>query len=102
MQGAKKFKLALMCAEKDPLDCHRTVLVCRELLREADCEIGHVLADESIEAHSEAEERMMKSLNILPDLWRSRDQCLDEAYEEQGKRIAYVDPDVTNTLPSKA
>src|SRR4051812_26369658 len=28
-KGAQKYRLALMCAEKDPLECHRTILVCR-------------------------------------------------------------------------
>lgn len=27
LAGAEKFRVALMCAEKEPLDCHRTLLV---------------------------------------------------------------------------
>ena len=30
-KGMQSFQVALMCAEKDPLTCHRTILVCREL-----------------------------------------------------------------------
>ncbi|MBI3517409.1 MAG: DUF488 domain-containing protein, partial [Proteobacteria bacterium] len=30
-EGAARHRVALMCAEKDPLDCHRFVLVCRHL-----------------------------------------------------------------------
>src|SRR5258707_92198 len=26
-EGARSFRIALMCAEKEPLDCHRTILV---------------------------------------------------------------------------
>jgi hypothetical protein len=28
--GANRYRVALMCAEKDPLACHRTLLVARE------------------------------------------------------------------------
>jgi Protein of unknown function, DUF488 len=31
IKGAKKFKIALMCAVQDPLDCHRCLLVSRAL-----------------------------------------------------------------------
>jgi len=30
-EGAKKYRIALMCAEKDPLVCHHTILVARHL-----------------------------------------------------------------------
>src|SRR5688572_17480831 len=33
-KGARKFRLALMCAEKDCLECHRAILVCRHLRRD--------------------------------------------------------------------
>jgi hypothetical protein len=29
MEGARKYRIALMCAEKDPLQCHRTILVAK-------------------------------------------------------------------------
>ena len=49
-RGITEHRAALMCAEKDPLTCHRTILVCREL-RSPDIEISHILADASLEAH---------------------------------------------------
>src|SRR5205085_12218516 len=52
-KGARKFRLALMCAEKDPLECHRTILVCRNLRREAT--IAHILEDGALESHTDAE-----------------------------------------------
>ena len=33
MQGIERCRIALTCAEKDPLDCHRALLVARKLLR---------------------------------------------------------------------
>ena len=32
-QGMNKFRIALMCAEKDPVMCHRTILVCNGLFQ---------------------------------------------------------------------
>jgi uncharacterized protein (DUF488 family) len=32
VQGVSTHTVALMCAEKDPLDCHRAILVCRHLV----------------------------------------------------------------------
>src|SRR5256885_11517655 len=31
LHGVSKYRLALLCSERDPLTCHRTVLVCRHL-----------------------------------------------------------------------
>jgi uncharacterized protein (DUF488 family) len=30
-EGMKSYRIALMCSEKDPVMCHRTILVCRRL-----------------------------------------------------------------------
>ena len=32
-EGTRSYQIALMCAEKDPLHCHRTILVSRHLLK---------------------------------------------------------------------
>ena len=29
--GVRKYRLAMMCAERDPLKCHRSILICRHL-----------------------------------------------------------------------
>ncbi|MEX0713868.1 MAG: DUF488 domain-containing protein, partial [Pirellulales bacterium] len=52
-QGAAVYRVALMCAEKEPLDCHRTILVCRELREEF--HIMHILADGTTEDHAQTE-----------------------------------------------
>ena len=43
VDGAHRHRLALMCAERDPLDCHRTILVARELARRG-LDVAHILA----------------------------------------------------------
>ena len=83
-------RVALMCAEKDPLTCHRTILICRELRGEL-ADIRHIREDGSIEMHDAAESRLL-ALCKLPerDLFHTRDELIADAYERQARRIAYV------------
>jgi uncharacterized protein (DUF488 family) len=89
--GISRFRIALMCAERDPLTCHRTILVCREL-RSSELSIEHILADGTVETNAAAERRLMSMLNIQPDMLHSERECIEEAYETQGGQIAYVKP----------
>jgi uncharacterized protein (DUF488 family) len=90
-KGIQSHRVALMCAEKDPLTCHRTILVCREL-RSPDLEIAHILADGAVETNVAAEKRLMSLLNLRPDMFHSERECIEQAYEKQGNRIAYTRP----------
>ncbi|MFO1161901.1 MAG: DUF488 domain-containing protein [Reyranellaceae bacterium] len=56
--GAANATLCLMCAEKDPLDCHRTVLVSRRLA-ERGVTIDHLLADGSQRSHAAIEDALL-------------------------------------------
>ena len=47
---AARDRTALMCAEKEPLDCHRTLLVARAL-DDAGVAVVHILADGELEPH---------------------------------------------------
>jgi uncharacterized protein (DUF488 family) len=87
-KGARKFRLALMCAEKDCLECHRTILVCRHLRR--DLNIAHIQEDGALESHRHAEVRLMKEEKIpQTDLFLSEADLIERAYEERGPKIAY-------------
>jgi uncharacterized protein (DUF488 family) len=67
--GARDATLCLMCAEKEPLDCHRTVLVSRRLA-ERGMAIEHLLADGRQEPHAAIEEKLlMASEPGGPDLF---------------------------------
>ncbi len=81
--------VALMCAEKDPIKCHRFTLVCRALKAEG-LHIRHILEDGSIEEHSDAEERLVEMLNVQPTLFETgqpRARIIEHAYEKQSRRI---------------
>ncbi len=89
LEGAGKYRIALMCAEKDPLDCHRGILVARRF-RERGVEVLHILADGTIEPHKETERRMLAGLGMAEtDMFRSREKILEEAYARRGRQIAY-------------
>lgn len=51
-------RICLMCAEREPLDCHRFLLVARRLA-ERGLKIGHILDDGSIEPHTVTEGRLL-------------------------------------------
>lgn len=89
--GLEKYRVALMCAEKDPLECHRTILVCRNLRQEVFA-INHIRENGDLEAHSDAEKRLMNQLNIQPDLFDGPiivKQLIEKAYDIQSDKIAY-------------
>ena len=88
IEGAATYKIAMMCAEKDPLDCHRTILVARALVRQG-CTVTHILANGSRESHQEAMSRLVVRMGLADDLFRSQELTIEEAYEKQGNRIAY-------------
>ena len=88
-RGMKTHTVALMCAEKDPITCHRMILVCRAM-RPVAKSIRHILADGEIETNAEAEERLLAMLKIIPDMLRDKNACIAEAYRKQGQKIAYV------------
>lgn len=90
LTAAKTHTVAIMCAEKDPLDCHRTILVARELVRRGES-VAHILATGEVESHDQVMQRLREKLKI-----ESRDLFSDDmnerAYEMRGRQIAYVDP----------
>jgi uncharacterized protein (DUF488 family) len=85
-QGTARHRIALMCAEKDPLDCHRFVLICRHLRH--DLAIRHILADGALEPHAAAEDRLLAATGLTPAagglLAESRDAALELAYDRRG------------------
>lgn len=89
--GMERFRIALMCAEKDPLDCHRAVLVARRVY-ESGTPVEHIHADGHLEKHAEMEARMLDLLKISDaDMFRSRGEILVDAYRIRGEQIAYED-----------
>jgi len=105
----KGLTLSLLCAERDPLICHRAILVSRHLEAKG-VKIMHILGDGSLESHSHLERRMQRVLQKLgvtkgsdsdmqldllgqdrvQDRTPSSEERMEEAYRLQGLRIAYT------------
>jgi uncharacterized protein (DUF488 family) len=81
-------RIALMCAEKEPLECHRTILVGRALAQR-DTDLSHIHADGRVEPQAELEERLLHLAKEKVDLLNGRDAALAQAYDKQGRRMAY-------------
>lgn len=113
LKGSQNYKISLMCAEKDPITCHRAILVCQHL-RNFELEIKHILSNGYLESHEQLEDRLLvlhglnhsasdraapKQLSLFEELQLqeslieqlSREDCLKQAYQQQGEQIAYVD-----------
>jgi len=90
-QGMKQHQIALMCAEKDPIDCHRAILVSRHLVKNG-LPVSHIHANYELETHDALETRLLKTLKIPEgDMFKSREEYIQDAYSIQGERIAYED-----------
>ena len=95
-KGMENFRIVLMCAEKDPITCHRTILICRNM-HAAGIEIKHILSNGKIEEQKDSEHRLLRLFNLNhPDLFRNEQQRLDDAYSRQGERIAYESTELSN------
>jgi uncharacterized protein (DUF488 family) len=90
-QGLERYRIALMCAEKDPLDCHRAVLVARCMF-ESGTPVQHIHADGHLEEHRAMEARMLQLHKMSEsDMFRTPEEILIDAYRVHGERIAYQD-----------
>ncbi len=88
--GAERYRLALLCAEADPIQCHRTILVCRRL-KGTGLTIQHILPTGMLESQDESEQRLLRLNNLsCDDLFLRADEVLEEAYRLQESRIAYT------------
>lgn len=84
--GALHRRIALMCAEKDPLDCHRFVLICRHLRR--DLAISHILGDGTLVEQDALEDRLLTATKLDGPqgglLAEDRETTVQRAYDARG------------------
>jgi uncharacterized protein (DUF488 family) len=85
---AKGKRICLMCSEREPLDCHRCLLIGRALA-ERGLRLGHILADGGIEPHRVTEERLLE-LASEPDLFSTdMSAWLAAAYRRRARAFAF-------------
>ena len=94
--------VAMMCAEEDPLECHRFLMNCAELgtlgIRPL-----HIRGDGNVETQEDVEERLLRAVGF-GDLGRDslfretpdRNDALEQAYAAQAARCAFrIEPSPT-------
>ena len=92
IDGATKFRIALMCSEHDPLDCHRCLLVGRALSKER-VRLLHILGENSSISHEAVEEKLLHLAGRSgDDLLMTASERLSAAYRDRSLKVAYVEP----------
>ena len=89
MEATRERRVCVMCAEREPLDCHRCLLIGRALaVRKT--RIGHILPDGTVEPHSATEERLLAptAKSQKPDFFQDRTGRLADAYRRRARAVA--------------
>ena len=91
IEGSKKYRIALLCSERDPLDCHRCLLVGRALA-ERGIGVSHILDDGRVVSHAEIEDKLLEITGRnANDLFAPRAERLAAAYRERARKVAFVE-----------
>jgi uncharacterized protein (DUF488 family) len=87
--GMENFRVAILCAEKEPLECHRTILISR-CLHERTVGVRHILEDGSVEEHEALLLRLLALHGMQENhLFHSKEELISIAYEMQAEQIEY-------------
>ena len=83
-------RIALLCVERDPLKCHRALLV-SPALEQAGVPVVHITGDGKGVSHKELMGRLTaaQSLPRLDEPGMTEGQMVDRAVESQARRMAY-------------
>jgi uncharacterized protein (DUF488 family) len=89
LAGAEAQRVAILCAEKEPLTCHRSMLIAR-YLHERSVAVRHILEDGTLEEHDALLDRLLAVHDMQEDhLFHSKEERISMAYEKQAEAIEY-------------
>ncbi|MCG8413666.1 MAG: DUF488 domain-containing protein [Pseudomonadales bacterium] len=89
---SKNMNIAMLCAEKDPAICHRSLLVGHYLKRHCDIEVQHIRHTGELETQTDLEIRLIELQNLQADLVTDSSELAQIAYERQLQQRAYRRP----------
>jgi uncharacterized protein (DUF488 family) len=91
IEGAKKYRIALLCSERDPLDCHRCLLVGRALAQRG-VRVSHLLDNGNVVSQEEIEDKLLElSGRHADDLFAPRSERVAAAYRVRARKIAFAE-----------
>lgn len=92
---AKGYKIVFLCAEKNPIQCHRTILVSRTF-HELGYKVLHLLPNEEKISHSKIISQLlvkhcpnMGQVDMFSTNVKSDEEYIAEAYRKQNQKIGY-------------
>jgi uncharacterized protein (DUF488 family) len=92
IDGARKYKIALMCSEQDPLDCHRCLLIGRALA-ERGVQVCHIQGNGVIATQQQIENRLLElSGRSTDNLFALHEERLATAYRDRARKVAFAQP----------
>jgi hypothetical protein len=94
-RGQERYRVALLCGEEDPLDCHRGLMI-SPALSELGLNPSHIRKDGTLESHADFEKRLLREAGLAdrfgglfpPSPLEAR-EMLAEAYRRRGRRVAF-------------
>jgi uncharacterized protein (DUF488 family) len=96
LRGLERYKVAMMCGEHDPLDCHRGLMIAPALLERGVAPL-HLRRDGSVETTEELEKRLLAETKLAALLERplfppsdeEKREVLAEAYRVMARKRAF-------------
>ena len=89
IKGSDEHRIALVCSEAHPLDCHRCLLVGRSLM-ECGHDIEHILTDGETHSQKSIESMLIDRTGLgHRDFFINNDDIVRIAYKERAMRVAY-------------
>jgi uncharacterized protein (DUF488 family) len=90
LDGAATHRVALLCAEQQPLDCHRCLLVGRALSMRG-VGVRHILPDGAVATQADIEAELLRRTGRdKEDLFMSPEERLATAYREYARKVAFA------------
>jgi uncharacterized protein (DUF488 family) len=90
--GARRFRLAILCSEQNPIECHRCLLVGRAL-HQSGRPVAHLLHDGASMTQDDIEAKLLELAGKDgADLFAPLDTRIEEAYWAQNRRHAFASP----------
>lgn len=93
----KGYRIAIMCTEKDPMDCHRNILVARQLYKQK-YDVLNILENGYIESQEHLEKRLLdlyfptrnqRTLFDLASMEYDDSALIEKAYDMRNKDIGF-------------